>query len=102
MKNREKNVLKTMYFFDIDFSSFFFFFFDFSRFWLDFGRPRGLQKLLKIIKKRFRAVFGVRLGFGCDFKSDVGAILEDFGWILGVFWKDFNGFLGGFWDTNDN
>ena len=38
MKNREKMVLKTMCFFDIDFSSHFSGFF---RFRLDFGRPRG-------------------------------------------------------------
>ena len=38
MKNREKKVLKTMCFFDIDFSSLFF---DFLRFWLDFGSPGG-------------------------------------------------------------
>ena len=44
MKNREKKVLKTMCFFDIDFSSFFF---DFSRFWLDFGKPRRLKKSIK-------------------------------------------------------
>ena len=69
-----------------------------ARFWEAPGAP----KIAKNHKKRFRAVFGARLGFGCDFRSDVGAILEDFEWIPGVFWKDFNGFLGGFWDTNDN
>ena len=69
-----------------------------ARFWEAPGAP----KIAKNHKKRFRAVFGARLGFGCDFRSDVGAILEDFEWIPGVFWKDFNGFLGGFWNTNDN
>ena len=69
-----------------------------ARFW----KAPGIPKMAKNRKKRFRAVFGARLGFGCDFRNDVGAILEDFGWILGVFWKDFNRFLGGFWDTNDN
>ena len=69
-----------------------------ARFWEAPGAP----KIAKNHKKRFRAVFGARLGFGCDFRNDVGAILEDFEWIPGVFWKDFNGLLGGFWDTNDN
>ena len=78
------------------------FFANFSDFGSILGGPGGSKNCYKSLKKRFRAVFGARLGFGCDFKSDVGAIFEDFGWILGVFWKDFNGFLGGFWDTNDN
>ena len=47
MKNREKKVLKTMCFFDIEFSSFFF---DFLRFWLDFGKSGRLKKSIKIEK----------------------------------------------------
>ena len=43
-KNREKMVLKSMCFFDIDFLAIFF---DFLRFWLDFGTPRAFQKIEK-------------------------------------------------------
>ena len=79
MKNREKKVLKTMCFFDIDFSSLFF---DVSRFWFDFGRPRKLQKSIKNRKNRVRDGFGTRLGSSIDLGPDFGAILEDFGRIL--------------------
>ena len=72
MKNREKNVLKTMCFFDIDFSSLFF---DFLRFWLDFGRPRRLKKTIKHRKNRVGDGFGTRLGSSIDFGHDLGAIL---------------------------
>ena len=90
MKNREKMVLKTMCFFDIDFSSFFF---DFSRFWFDFGRPRRLKKSIKNRKNRVQDGFGTRLGSSIDFGHDFGAILVDFGAIL----VDFGRILDGFW-----
>ena len=93
MKNREKIVLKTMCFFDIDFSSLFF---DFSRFWLDCGRPRGVQKLAKTRKNHVRDTLGTRLGFLIDFGNDFEAIFVDLGWILDKFsgilercWEDF-------------
>ena len=46
-ENSKKMELKNMWFFNFDLFSFFF---DFSRFWLDFGRPRALQKSKKIRK----------------------------------------------------
>ena len=79
MKNRKKMVLKTMCFFDIDFSSLFF---DFSRFWLDFGRPRRLQKSIKNRENRVWGDFGTRLGSNIDLGPDFGAILVDLGRIL--------------------
>ena len=82
-------------FFDIDFSSFFF---GFSRFWLDFGRPRGVKKSIKNQKNRVRDGFGAHLGSSIDFGHDFGAILMDFGRILEGFWKDFGRILGGFWE----
>ena len=85
MKNREKMVLKTMCFFDIEFSSLFF---DFSRFWLDFGRPRRLKKSIKNRKNRVQDGFGTRLGSSIDFGHDFGPILVDFKRILDGFWKD--------------
>ena len=91
MKNREKMVLKTMCFFDIDFSSFFF---DFSRFWFDFGRPRRFKKSIKNRKNRVQDGFGTRLGSSIDFGHDFGAILVDFGRILDGFWKDFGKIFG--------
>ena len=90
MKNREKIVLKTMCFFDIDFSSLFF---DFSRFLFDFGRPRRLKKSIKNRKNRVQDGFGTRLGSSIDFGQDFGAILVDFGAIL----VDFGKILDGFW-----
>ena len=86
MKNREKKVLKTMCFFDIDLSSLFF---DFLRFWPDFGRPRRLKKTIKNRKNRVGDGFGTRLGSSIDFGHDFGAILVDFGAILIGFWDDF-------------
>ena len=79
MQNREEMVLKTMYFFDIEFSSLFF---DFSRFWLDFGRPRRLKKSIKNRKNRVRDGFGTCLGSSVDLGPDFGAMLVDFGKIL--------------------
>ncbi len=91
MKNREKKVLKTMCFFDIDFSSFFF---DFSRFWFDFGRPRRLKKSIKNRKNRVRDGFGMCLGSSIDLGHDLGAIWMDFGRILDGFWEDFGKIFG--------
>ena len=90
-KNRQKVVLKNICFFGIDFLSFFF---DFSRFWLDFGRPRRLKKSIKNRKNRVRDGFGTRLGSSIDFGHDFGAILVNFGKILNGFWKDFGRILG--------
>ena len=94
MKNREKMVLKTMCFLDIDFSSLFF---GFSRFWLDFGRPRGLQKSIKNRKNRVRDAFGARSRFFIDFGSDFGPLLGDFGWILDGFREGFGRIFATFW-----
>ena len=91
MKNREKKVLKTMCFLDIDFSSLFF---DFSRFWLNFGRPRRLKKSIKNRKNRVQDGFGTRLGSSIDFEYDFGAILMDLGRILGRLWEDFGKIFG--------
>ena len=91
MKNREKKVLKTMRFLDIDFS---FVFFDFSRFWLDFGRPCRLKKSIKNRKNRVQDGFGTHLGSSIDFGNDFGAILVDFGRIFDGFWKDFGKIFG--------
>ena len=66
-------VFKSMSFFGADFWAFFF---GFLRFWLDLGRPRGLQKLQKIKEKRSQGAFGRRLGFCCDFWNDFGMIFE--------------------------
>ena len=82
MRNREKMVLKAMCFLDIDFSSLFF---DFSRFWLDFGKPRRLQKSIKNRKNRVRGRFGTRLGSSIDLGPDFEAILVDLGRILDGF-----------------
>ena len=80
MKNQKKKVLKILCFFDIDFSSLFF---DFSRFWLDFGKPRRLQKSIKNRRNRVRDGFGTRLGSSIDFGHDFGLNLVDFKNILG-------------------
>ena len=112
MKNREKIVLKTMCFFDIDLLALFF---GFLRFWLDFGRPRWLKKSMKIeknstksqkIEKKSilrRALFGGRAleGFWEGFGSILGAFLERFWWILGGFWMDFGRILGRFLEGFD-
>ena len=53
-----------------------------GRFW----EGPGPQKITKNSKKsnnnRFRDALGARLGFGYNFGSDLGAILEDFERIL--------------------
>ena len=53
-KNREKMILKNMYFCNFHF---FAFFRDFLRFWLDFGRPWALQKFKKIRKNQKKSIF---------------------------------------------
>ena len=68
----------------LDFSSLFF---DFSRFWLDFGRPRRLKKSIKNRKNRVRDGFGTRLGSSLDFGNDFGPILMDFEMILAAISK---------------
>ena len=106
MKNREKMVLKTMCFFDIDFSSFFF---DFSRFLFDFGRPRRLKKSIKIEKIAFRTVLE-RVWDPVSILDMILErfwwILERFWWILEGFWMDFGRILGRFLEgfdlTNDD
>ena len=90
-KNREKIVLKNMYFFEFHFLAFFF---DFWRFWLDFGRPRDVQKLAKNRKNRVRDGFGTRLGSSIDLGHDFRAILVDFGRIWDGFLKDFGKIFG--------
>ena len=93
-KNHEKSKkigLKTMCFFYFVFLAFSC---DFSRFWLDFGRPRGLKKSMKNRKNRVQDGFGTRLGSSIDFGHDFGAILVDFGRILDGFWKDFGKIFG--------
>ena len=82
MKIRKKMVLETMCFFDIDFLAFFC---NFSRFWLDFGKPRKFQKSIKNRENRVRGRFGTRLGSSIDLGPDFGAILVDFGRISNGF-----------------
>ena len=89
MKIRKKMVLETMCFFDIDFLAFFC---NFSRFWLDFGRPRRLKKSIKIEK----IVLGTVLERVWDPVSILDTILERFWWILEGFWMDFGRILEGF------
>ena len=91
MKNPPKKVLKTLCFFDIDFSSLFF---DFSRFWFDFGRLRRFKKSIKNRKNRVEDGFGARLGSSIDFGHDFGAILVDFGRISHGFSMDFGKIFG--------
>ena len=79
MKNREKTVSKTMCFFDIDFSSLFF---DFSRFWLDFGRPQRLKKSTKNRINRVEDGFGTRLGSSIDFGHGFGGFWMNFSKIF--------------------
>ena len=119
MKNRKKMVLKAMCFLDIDLSSLFF---DFSRFWLDFGRPRRFQKSIKnrkkfnkIAKNRKKVDFETgavrREGSGGvlaweGFGSILDAFLKRFWWILEGFGMDFGRILGRFLEgfdlTNDD
>ena len=70
-KNREKIVLKSVCYFKL---RFFRFFCDFSRFWLDFGKPRAVQKFKKFEKNRF-----------CDTFSFEGGFWEGSGGVLGRF-----------------
>ena len=79
-----------MWFFNFDFFSFFF---DFSWFWLDFGRPRALQKLKKIRKNRFFFAFRFEGGFWKGSGRVWGGFREGFGRILGAFWEGFGWIL---------
>ena len=82
-----------MCFFNFDFFNFFF---DFSWFWLDFGRPRALQKLKKNRKNRFFLAFRFEGGFWKGsgrvwggFKEGFGRILERFcSWVPHRIWRD--------------
>ena len=78
-----------MRFFNIDFSALFL---NFWRFWLDFGKPKIIQKLNKMQQHRKtnektsilgRALFG-------------GRPPEGFGRVLGGFWESFERIWGGF------
>ena len=57
--------------------------------WMDFGKPQGIQKLLKIAKLASAA----HLGFPCDLGDDFGTILKGFGWIFGKILVGFLKFL---------
>ena len=72
-------MLKNIFFLNVDFESFFF---GFSQFWINFQRPPGSKKLLKIEKNRVRGAFGTHLGFQNDFGIDFGSIRGDLGWIF--------------------
>ena len=80
-----------MWFFNFGFFSFFF---DFSRFWLDFGRPRALQKLKKIKKIDLFSRSVLKGGSG----RVLGGFWEDLGRVLGGFWERFGKVLDGFWE----
>ena len=73
-------------FFNFDFFNFFL---DFSRFWVDLGRPQALQKLKKIKKNRFFLAFCFEGGFWKGSGRVSGRFWEDFGSVLGRFWMDF-------------
>ena len=77
-QNREKMMLQSMLFSNVEFETFFF---EFWRFWLDFGRPRGFQKSIKNQKNRvweaFNARQRVRLVFGRFWKG-LGRVLGRF------------------------
>ena len=64
---------------------FFQFFFDFSRCWLDFGRPRALQKVKKSEKIDFFSRSVLKGGSG----RVLGGFRERFGKVLDGFWEDF-------------
>ena len=85
-KNLEKNVLKSVCFFNIDFLAFFC---DFFRFWLDFGGGRNRQKIEEKLKKSiFQRVHFLRM------------VLDGSRRVLGLFSGDseriFNGFCDDF------
>ena len=89
-ENSKKMELKNMWFFNFDFFNFFF---DFLRFWLDFGRPRALQKLKKIRKNRFVLAFRFEGGFWKGSGRVLGGFKEGFGRSLGAFWTGFGWIL---------
>ena len=81
-KNREKNALKNMFFFERRFLSFFF---EFLRFGLNFGRPKIIKKSKKSHKNRKKIDFVM------------GSVLKEAsGRVLGRFWESFGRVLGGF------
>ena len=93
-KNREKMVLRNMFFLSLNFIRFFS---GFDGFGLILGGPEGSKKLKKKNRKnRVRDGFGTRLGSSIDFGHDFGAIFADFGRTLIGFWKDFGRIMGRF------
>ena len=78
-----------MCFFNIDFSALFL---NFWRFWLDFGRPKIIEKLKQMQQHRKKnektSILGRAL-FG-------GRPPEGFGRVLGGFWESFERIWGGF------
>ena len=64
-----------MFFLDVEFKRFCSDFCDFGSILGDPGGSKNCEKIDKI-------VFGTLFGFLIDFGSNIGAIWEDFGWIL--------------------
>ena len=100
MKNREKMVLKNVYFFNF---VFFGFFHDFFEFWLDFGSPRAFKKLKKnrtkskkSEKSRFLDGLCSEGGFWKGFGRVLWEFGESLGRILGRFWERFGRVEGSF------
>ena len=90
MKDREKIVLKNMFFSNIVvYSLFWRIFAILVRFW---EAPEA-QKINKKSKKsrsgRFWNAFGIQYRFWTRFWSDFGGFWKDFEWILEGFWEDF-------------
>ena len=95
MENREKMVLKTLCFFDIDFSSLFFRFFAIlARFW----EAPGAQKINKKSKKshsgRFWNAFGIQYRFWARFWTDFCGFCKELEWILEGFLNYFRNIFG--------
>ena len=86
-KKRKKMMLNHVFFLNIDFQLLFH---GFLRFGDDFGRPRTLQKSPKIVKNRFRGVFGVRSRIQYDLG---GNFVEQSLAILDGSWDDSEGLL---------
>ena len=83
-------MLKNAYFFNFDFLAFFS---DFFEFWLDFGRPRAVQKFKKIEKTDFLTRSFLKEGSG----RVLGGFWDGFGWILKGFLMDFGKIFGRIW-----
>ena len=93
-KNREKMVLKNMWFFN-------FYFFSFFSIFCDFGSIVGGSGTSKNCKKSEKIDFFVLKG-GSGSWEGFGRILEEFwegfGKILKRFWVEFGKVLGGCWE----